>query len=147
MSEREIYLMELALEGELSLEEEKEFKELLAKNSQLINDFKEQQKVKEVLMNMSLKNPGKEFWDGYWLSIYNRIERGIAWILISISVIIIAGFGIYRAVSNLLAETNLPMFMKISIIVLFIGIAILIFSLIREKIASSKKDKYKEIQR
>jgi len=85
MSEREIYLMELALEGELSLEEEKEFKELLAKNSQLINDFKEQQKVKEVLMNMSLKNPGKEFWDGYWLSIYNRIERGIAWILISIS--------------------------------------------------------------
>jgi hypothetical protein len=37
--------------------------------------------------------------------------------------------------------------MKIAIIVFVIGIAILVFSLLREKIAVNKKDKYKEIQR
>lgn len=147
MTEREIYLMELALEGELSSDEKIEFANMLNKNASLKNDYEDQKKVKEVLMNMSLRNPGKEFWDGYWLGIYNKLERGIAWILISISAIIIAGYGIYEAISNLLAETNMPLFLKISIIVFVIGTTILIFSLIREKLATSKKDKYKEIQR
>lgn len=147
MNEREIYLMELALEGELSPKESKEFDELLANNHALKNDFEDQKKIKGVLMNMSLKNPGKEFWDGYWLSIYNKIERGIAWILISISAIVITAYGLIEAIGNLLAETNIPAFLKISIIVFVIGIAILIFSLAREKIAAGKRDKYKEIQR
>lgn len=147
MKEREIYLFELALEGELNSEEQNEFNQLLETNPQLKFEYDEQKKIKGVLMNMSLKNPGKEFWDGYWLSIYNRIERGIAWILISISAIIIAGYGIYEAITNLLADTNIPGFMKISIIVFVIGLAILIFSLIREKLATRKKDKYREIQR
>lgn len=139
--------MELALEGELSAEEKKEFDDLLRNNPKLEAEFSEQKKIKEVLMNMSIKNPGKEFWDGYWVSIYNRIERGIAWVLISISAIVIAGYGIYEAITNLLAETNIPVFMKFAIIVLAIGITILVFSLLREKITVSKKDKYKEIQR
>ncbi len=147
MKEREIYLFELALEGELNSEEQNEFNQLLETNPQLKFEYDEQKKIKGVLMNMSLKNPGKEFWDGYWLSIYNRIERGIAWILISISAIIIAGYGIFEAITNLLADTNIPGFMKISIIVFVIGLAILIFSLIREKLATRKKDKYREIQR
>lgn len=147
MTEREIYLMELALEGELSPEEKKEFDELLTTNHSIKNDFEEQTKIKGVLMSMSLKNPGKEFWDGYWLGIYNRIERGIAWILISISAIVIAAYAIIEIVQEFLAETNMPVFLKVSIIVFVIGTAILIFSLIREKIATSKKDKYKEIQR
>ncbi|WKZ69134.1 MAG: hypothetical protein QY331_14325 [Melioribacteraceae bacterium] len=147
MNEREIYLMELALEGELSTGEKKEFEKMINENSSIKNEFEEQKRIKGVLMNMSLKNPGKEFWDGYWLSIYNKIERGIAWILISISAIVIAAYGIIEAIQNLLAETDIPMFLKISIIVFVIGIAILIFSLIREKIATNKVDKYKEIQR
>ena len=147
MTEREIYLMELALDGELTVEEKREFDELISSNYKLKNEFEEQKKVKEVLMNMSIKNPGKEFWDGYWLNIYNRIERGLAWILISISAIIIAGYGIYETITNLLAESNITTFMKISIVVLVIGVTILIFSLLREKIATSKKDKYKGVQR
>lgn len=147
MTEREIYLMELALEGELSSDEKKEFDTLLERNPDIKKEYEEQLKIKGVLMNMSLKNPGKEFWDGYWLGIYNKIERGLAWILISISAIVIAGYGIYEAITNLLSETNIPLFMKIAIIIFVIGVAILIFSLLREKISVSKKDKYKEIQR
>lgn len=147
MNEREIYLMEMALEGELSTDEKREFEKMINENSSIKKDFEGQKRIKGVLMNMSLKNPGKEFWDGYWLSIYNKIERGIAWILISISAIVIAAYGIIQAIQNLLAETDIPVFLKISIIVFVIGIAILIFSLLREKIATNKVDKYKEIQR
>lgn len=147
MNEREIYLMEMALDGELSSDEKREFEKMINENSSIKSEYEEQKRIKGVLMNMSLKNPGKEFWDGYWLSIYNKIERGIAWILISISAIVIAAYGIIEAIQNLLAETDIPVFLKISIIVFVIGIAILIFSLLREKIATNKVDKYKEIQR
>ncbi len=139
--------MEMALEGNLSADEQNEFENLLQQNEHFKKEYDEQKKIKGALMNMSLKNPGREFWDSYWLGIYNKIERGFAWILISISAVVIAGYGIYEAIINLLAETKIPGFLKIAIIVLVIGLAVLVFSLIREKIATGKKDKYKEIQR
>ena len=135
------------MEDDLSTDEKVEFYKMINDNPRFQKEYEEQKKVKGALMNMSLKNPGREFWDNYWLGIYNRIERGIAWILISLSAIVIAGYGIYEAISNLLAETKMLGFLKYAIIALVIGAAILIFSLIRERIAVGKKDKYKEIQR
>ncbi len=147
MTEREIYLIELALEKKLSGDEVREFEELMKEKSQFKKEFEEQQKIKEALMKMSLKNPGKEFWDGYWVSLYNRLERGFAWVLILISGVILVGYGVYEAVSQLLADTQLPSIIKISIFVLLIGVGILVYSLLRERIATGKRDKYKEIQR
>ena len=39
MTEREIYLMELALEGELTPEEKNEFEQLLISNPEIKSDF------------------------------------------------------------------------------------------------------------
>lgn len=147
MNEREIYLMELALEDKLRGEERGEFSDILNNNSQFKKEFAEQQKIKEALMKMSLKNPGDEFWDSYWVNIYNKLERGFAWVLILISGMILVGYGVYEAVSQLLVETELPSIIKLSIFALLIGVGILIYSLLREKIATGKRDKYKEIQR
>ena len=145
--EREIYLLELALENQLNDDERREFDNLLNQNDELSKEFEEQKKVKEVLNKMSLKNPTKEFWDGYWLGIYNRIERGLAWILISISAVLLASYAAYQAVTKFFSENNMPEFIKVAIVVFVVGSVILVISLIRERIFSYKRDKYKEIQR
>lgn len=46
MNEREIYLMEMALEGELSSDEEKEFEKMINENSSIKKEFEEQKKIK-----------------------------------------------------------------------------------------------------
>lgn len=147
INEKFIVLMEKYFSNEISNEEIKEFEDLMNSDSKLKTEFEEQIRIKEVLNKMKLKNPSREVWDSYWMGIYNRIERGIAWVVISIGAVIFFGYASYEIVNAFIKDTQAPVLAKIGISMLVFGGLILLFSLIREKIFSSKRDKYKEIQR
>jgi hypothetical protein len=142
-----IVLMEKYFSNEITIEEKKEFEGLINSDPNLKTEFEEQKRVKEVLNRMKLKNPSREVWDSYWMGIYNRIERGIAWMVISIGALIFFGYASYEIVNAFIKDTQAPVVAKIGIAMLVFGGLILLFSLIREKIFTSKRDKYKEIQR
>ena len=147
MNERFIILQEKYFDDELSVEEKAEFNNLLKTNAELKTEFEEQKRIKEVLRKMKLKNPSREVWDSYWMGIYNRVERGIAWVVISVGALIFFGYASYEAVNAFINDTQAPPLAKLGITLLIFGALILIFSLIREKIFTSKRDKYKEVQR
>lgn len=94
-----------------------------------------------------MKNPFSKMWYGYWLGIYRKIERGFAWTAISAGLIIFVGFVIINAIDAFLKNTTTPLILKWGIGILSVGVFILLVSVIREKIFTYKKDKYKEIQR
>jgi hypothetical protein len=142
-----IALMEKYFSNEISGEDKKELDQLLKSSKELRSEFEEQKRIKEVLNKMKLKNPSREVWDNYWLGIYNRLERGLAWIVISVGAIIFFGYASFEIVNAFIKDTQAPMLAKIGISLLAFGGLILLFSLIREKIFTSKRDKYKEIQR
>ena len=146
MTERFIILLEKYFDNSLTTEEKSEFDSLI-QNKNYKEEFEEQKRMKEVLSKMRLKNPSTEVWDNYWLGIYNRLERGLAWILVSIGAIILSAFAIYEIVSKMLEDTLTPGYIKIGISCLLLGGLILLFSVVREKIYTSIRDKYKEIQR
>ena len=147
MNERFIILQEKYFEGVLNAEEKAEFNNMLESNTKMKKEFEEQRRIKEVLRKMKLKNPSREIWDSYWMGIYNRIERGIAWVVISVGALIFFGYASYEAVNAFINDTQAPPLAKLGITLLIFGALILIFSLIREKIFTSKRDKYKEVQR
>jgi len=147
INEKFIVLMEKYFSNEISNEEKKEFEELMNSDSRLKTEFEEQKRIKEVLNKMKLKNPSREVWDSYWMGVYNRIERGIAWVVISIGALIFFGYASYEIVNAFIKDTQAPVLAKIGISMLVFGGLILLFSLLREKIFTSKRDKYKEIQR
>jgi hypothetical protein len=147
INEKYIVLMEKYLSNDISKEEKKELKDFMNSDSELKTEFEEQKKIKEVLNKMKLKNPSREVWDSYWMGVYNRIERGIAWVVISIGALIFFGYASYEIVNAFIKDTQAPVLAKIGISMLVFGGLILLFSLLREKIFTSKRDKYKEIQR
>lgn len=147
MNERFIILLEKHFENELTDLESQEFETLINSNTELKHEFEEQKRIKEVLRKMKLKNPSREEWDSYWMGVYNRIERGIAWIVISIGALIFFGYASYEVVNAFINDTRTPPLAKLGITLLIFGALILIFSLLREKIFTSKRDKYKEVQR
>lgn len=147
MEERFFLLVEKYLNNELSADEKEELNIILQNDSKLKNELEEQKRTKEVLNKMRLKNPSKEVWDSYWLGIYNKIERGIAWIAVSIGFVIITVYAVIEAGDNFFQDNQTPGIIKFGIAVLVIGILILLFSVIREKVFTYKKDKYKEVQR
>lgn len=147
MDEKKIILLEKYLEGILSEKGKTEVDNLLLSDSEFKKEFEEQTKVKSIINKMSLKNPSIEFWDSYWLEVYNRIERGFAWILISIGMLIVLGFGTFHLAETILTDPSTPLLMKYALAFILFGGTILLLSVVREKFTVNKKDKYKEIQR
>ena len=147
MNERFIQLLEKYLNSEISSEEKIEFEKLIESNPDYRSEFEEQKRIKEVLKKMKLKNPSKEVWDNYWVGVYNNLERGIAWIAITIGAVIVLGYAAFFAVKEFLQDTGTPILLKLGISVLVFGLLFLLYSIIREKLTVGKSDKYKEIQR
>ena len=147
MNERFLILLEKHFENESTESESQEFQSLINSNIELKQEYEEQKRIKEVLRKMKMKNPSKEVWDSYWMGVYNRVERGLAWIVISIGALIFFGYASYETVNAFINDTHTPPLAKFGITLLIFGALILIFSLIREKIFTSKRDKYKEVQR
>lgn len=147
MTDNFIYLLEKYLDTSANPEERIEFENLINSNPDLYKEYEEQKRIKEVLKQMKLKNPSVEVWDSYWLGIYNRIERGLAWIMVSVGVLIILGFAALEFVNFIINDNTTPVLLKTGIIILVFGIFVLLFSVGREKFFTHKHDKYKEIQR
>ncbi len=146
MNEQFIYLIEKHFDSTLSPDEKNEFN-LLLQNKDLKNEFEEQKRVKEVLNKMKLKNPSAEIWDNYWVGIYNKLERGIAWIAVSTGFLVLIIYGSIEVVEKFLADTQIPSIVKFGISTLVFGGLILLFSVLREKFFTNIRDKFKEVQR
>ncbi len=104
-------------------------------------------KVKEITGQMKFKKLPEMYWDEYWRHVYNRMERGFSWIIISIGAIIIFTFAAWKAVSGLFNNQQMDPLLKIGIFVLVAGVVILFVSVFREKLMVKKVDKYREVER
>ena len=139
-------LMMKALDGELAGSEHSEFDNFL-RDDECRREWQSYRKVKEATMDLKLSSPAPEVWDGYWRGVYNRLERGIAWILVSIGAVVLFAWGALEAVQAIWADTQVPLIVKIAIFTLAAGFFLLLFSVIRERWFTARHDKYKEVIR
>jgi len=133
------------LDGELDAGNRKSVEEHLAACPECRKEYEDLQKFEEVMGMVSLKSPSKELWDAYWASIYNRLERGIGWILLSLGAIILLFFGAYKMVEGVINDPTIPLVLKIGVLALLAGVSVLLVSIIREQFFLRKRERYKEI--
>ncbi len=97
---------------------------------------------------MQFAKPHPEVWDHYWVGIYNRLERGLGWIVFSIGCVILLTYGGFKAIEAIIADLQLELIVKIGIVAVIGGLVMLIVSVFREKLFTARTDKYqKEVQR
>lgn len=78
---------------------------------------------------------------------FQRIERGIGWILLSIGAMILLFYGGYKMVEGLIQDAATPLLLKIGILAFLAGIAVLAASLLREQLFVRKRERYKEVEK
>ncbi len=132
---------------ELDEEKKKQVEEHLEECPECRREFEEMGKFEEVMSKMELKKPASEVWQVYWASIYNRMERRIGWILLSIGAMILIFFGGYKMVEGIIQDPNTSVLLKIGILTLMAGIVVLLVSLIREQFFVRKRERYKEVEK
>ena len=96
---------------------------------------------------MTLVEPEDRIWQEYWGGIYNRIERGLGWILLSVAGIVLIICGGFKAIEEIIKNPDVELIFKVGLLVLLAGLAILFVSVLRERIFFWTRDRYKNVRR
>lgn len=145
--DRAARLMMGALDEELSGAEEKELARLLERDPSLAAEWRQLKRTREVTMKMSLRQPPPEVWETYWAGVYRRLERRVAWILVSVGAVIVLSWAGWHALRDALTDPTLPLVVRGGIAALVAGGVVLLVSVLREKIFLARRDPYKDVTR
>ncbi len=135
------------LDSELTQLEALRVEEHLERCPECAAELEEFRKLKEVTHDMRVLMPDETYWEDYWSHVYNRLERKIGWILFSLGAILLASYGLYALVEQLLLRQGIPLVVRIGVLALVVGFCTLLVSVLRERIFLSKLDKYERIKR
>jgi hypothetical protein len=93
---------------------------------------------------MKIADLPETVWEKYWTVVYNRIERSVAWFLFILGALILNIYWIYRVIT----DPSIRNIVGLGTILMVVGLAILFLSVLREKRAVNKSDRYiSEIKR
>ena len=111
------------------------------------SELQEFRKLKEVTHDMRVIVPEDKHWDQYWSNVYNRLERKIGWILMSMGSIVLLAYAIYTLGETFIFGKHIPLLVRVGVIALVGGFCTLLISVLLERWFISKSDKYERIRR
>ena len=135
------------LDNELTEQEKKMFTEHLDQCPDCKKELAEFKELKQLADEVALTEPTDELWQQYWKNIYNRFERTLGWILMSVAAIILLIYGGFKLIEEIIQDPTVDVVLKVGLVALIGGLAILFVSVLRERLYLRKKDPYKDIRR
>lgn len=135
------------LDGELDEAEAARFRAHVAECETCREELDKLQRLKEVTRGMKFIRPRDAAWDQHWTCIYNRMERGAAWIFLSIGAIVLGVYGLYHLFADFFADPGMSAWIKFGVGALIVGGVALFVSVVRERIATYRVDPYREVKR
>ena len=135
------------LDNELSDEQRNRFEEHLAGCPECAGELKEFRKLKAITDEVTLVEPEDRIWQDYWSGVYNRIERNIGWLIFSVAAILLAIYGGFKLIETIITDATVGMLLKLGLLALIVGLAILFVSVLRERIYFWSKDRYRNVRR
>jgi predicted anti-sigma-YlaC factor YlaD len=136
-------LMMASLDGEICPEDRATLEAHLAECPDCRRQYEELRKVSELVDEIELPRPSKEDMMKYWPGVYAKIERGAGWSLLVIGAVIWLGYGVFLFIT----DPTVGSLTKFLVALPIVGLLVLLISVIRERIAVGKNERYKEVER
>ena len=142
------HLLSGYVDGELSDDQRQEIETHLQECADCRRQFDELVSIKERLTMIKFKEPPDLELQRYWSGVYNRLERGAGWILLSLGIIVLGSFAAIMMVEEMLGDPEVPLAIKVGVVSLVTGAVTLFVSVFRERLSVKKTDKYsREVER
>ena len=136
-------LMMASLDGEISAEDRAQFESHLAECADCRREFDELSELSELVGEIELPRPSQEDMMKYWPSVYAKIERGAGWGLLVIGVVVWVAYGVFLFITDPTTGSMTKFLVALPIV----GVLMLLVSVIRERVNTSKTERYKEVER
>ena len=135
------------LDDELDAEQRAAFEAHLAGCAACRKEIEAFTRLKQITDDVTLVEPEERLWQQYWGGLYNRIERGTGWVVFSVAGILLAIYGGFLGIESLIRDPGIGLLLKVGLVGLLVGLAILFVSVLRERIYFWTKDRYKDVRR
>jgi len=126
------------IDGEMDSEEREAFRNHLASCEDCRSLLSEFGLLKEVTNKVKIADLPETVWEHYWTSVYNRLERSVAWFLFILGTLIISAYSLYQFI----IDPSIGKIVRFGIIIMGVGFAILFLSVLREKLTINRHDRY-----
>lgn len=100
-------------------------------------------RLDELAGRVKMVDPTDAFWERYWRSVYRRVERKTAWVLMLAGALMIAVYALRQAIESFHRVT----FEKVAVAIFAAGFVLLLVSLIRERCHQHANDPYRDVKR
>ena len=98
--------------------------------------------LRERIGNARLSEIGEDRWRETMNDSSVETTRGLGWILFIAGIVIAAGIGLF----TFLFVSDVPIGVKLLMIVIYGGLALLLVSVLRQRMIEHKTDKYKDVE-
>ncbi len=132
------HLMSGYLDSELDDADTERMEVHLAKCEKCRTEFEEMTLLVSASSTLSVELPPDEVWDQFLENIYNRTERQTGWIAFIIGISALVAWGIYEMI---ILDWAQPL-VKGATAIALIGLLILFISVLRQRLAIHKSDRY-----
>ena len=85
--------------------------------------------------------------DRFWLGVYSRLERGLAWTLVSASTAVLLGYWAYVFATEFMVDASVPAIVRFGTAGLLLGILLLLLGALRERIRAHSTDPFRRVRR
>ena len=106
------------------------------------NNLSELRELRERIGKSRLSEVGEDKWRENMNDPTVKNSRGVGWILIIVGILAISGVVVYEFI----VDPGLSIWMKLIITAIYGGLAVLLFSVLRQRLIERKSDKYKDVE-
>ncbi len=144
---KDAHLLSGYVDGELDADEQARVTAHLQTNEAARQEVARLQQLKQLTGALRLKEPPAEEWEVFWSSVYNRTERSVGWLLVTVGVMVLGAWGAWRLLEVLLGTDSLPLALRVGVLTAAAGVLFLVVSVVRERIYKRGRTRYKDVIR
>ena len=139
-------LMEF-LDGELAPAEVPRLEDHLAVCVSCRHEEKVYRRLEEVTAQMVDEEYPEVDIEVAWETIYRSMERGFGWLIMSVGLLILLGYGAWQLLNEFFLDPGQPFLLKFGVGAAVAGAIVLLISIGREVGTKYRSERYREVQR